>query len=651
MFSRLCVLTLCSLLFVPASASAAPFTETALTTVRGSARCAHSTATPDTLAVRNDKEFALLRATTAGLTSAGWEPLDMQLACVSVAVQPNGAGVAVGVKIAESEVEYEYVARLREPGGSWGAPLTIGTGGYPASISTAISDRGDAVVAWEDQTLTSDSIKYAIRAARRRPGAGFGAPVVLASQRKQWLSYAQTGISADGEAIVLWSREDRSRPFVAHAEAAIAPADGAFAPTVHVGEIEWGSAPALAVAPDGRALVAVPDGESLRVAERAPGGGFEPPVRVAAAHDERGVWTSVAIGAGGQAAVAWHGDLRDGAGVVMRSAAGAFGTPVTLSKRQAIVGFDPFYESDTFWGLTPSSDGGPVPPSPIDARLLADGRVAVAWVGHARFGRPAHLATVPLGGGPVVSRTAGGLLHDASRAFALVLADGTPALAWVDDPPARGYGVHLAADGAQPSADPPAPRVRVGAPAKRTLAAFGWLRLPVTCSGPCHVRAHVGDSGEENTLILPRGGRGRLNLSPLSGPIAPPRLGPVRIRITYGPPNAREPNVRTMKLRLVRAAGPPEARVVALRAVRRGNTIRVSWRTDQPAKFAAFDVTGAATRRWSGEPPAAARIYSTKGRRSFQVTLRNTADVRWVTVRALILDPWSDFRRTVVAVS
>ena len=169
--------------------------------------------------------------------------------------------------------------------------------------------------------------------------------------------------------------------------AAIAPADGAFAPTVDVGELKWRSAPALAVAPDGRALVAVPDGESLRVAERAPGGGFAAPARVAAAQDERGVWTSVAIGAGGEAAVAWHGDLRDGAGVVTRSAAGAFGAPVTLSKRQALGAFDPFYESRAFWEVSSTARDKPEPPSAI-RRASAGRRPCGRRVGRPRTLRP-----------------------------------------------------------------------------------------------------------------------------------------------------------------------------------------------------------------------------------------------------------------------
>ena len=131
MFSRLCLRTLGSLLLVPASASAAPFTETPPTTVQGLARCAHSTATPDTLAVTSDEGFALLRANPAGLTSADPGSLEAQFACVSVAARPNGAGLAVGTAAPESATANAYVARLKEPGGTWGAPLTIGTAAIP----------------------------------------------------------------------------------------------------------------------------------------------------------------------------------------------------------------------------------------------------------------------------------------------------------------------------------------------------------------------------------------------------------------------------------------------------------------------------------------------------------------------------------------
>ena len=49
MFSRHCLPTLCSLLLVPASASAAPFSETPLETLRGEAHCVLATGDPDTL--------------------------------------------------------------------------------------------------------------------------------------------------------------------------------------------------------------------------------------------------------------------------------------------------------------------------------------------------------------------------------------------------------------------------------------------------------------------------------------------------------------------------------------------------------------------------------------------------------------------------
>src|SRR5262249_45074619 len=143
------------------------------------------------------------------------------------------------------------------------------------------------------------------------------------------------------------------------------------------------------------------------------------------------------------------------------------------------------------------------------------------------------------------------------------------------------------------------PKVTVGPPAKRTIHPDADVKLPVTCSGPCDVFVQsFGGPIAWGRLRLARGGTGKLELTQGSKPLAPRRLGHVRLRVTYGSLGTQQPRQRVVTFRLVRAreAAAPAARPYRLRAVRRDGTIRVTWRVRDPDDFEIFFVTGAATR-------------------------------------------------------
>ena len=59
----------------------------------------------------------------------------------------------------------------------------------------------------------------------------------------------------------------------------------------------------------------------------------------------------------------------------------------------------------------------------------------------------------------------------------------------------------------------------------------------------------------------------------------------------------------------------------------------MSWRVRNPSGVQIYYVTGAATREWTGEPPAFDWAFTVRKRRSFTLTLGNAAAVRWVTLR------------------
>ncbi len=155
---------------------------------------------------------------------------------------------------------------------------------------------------------------------------------------------------------------------------------------------------------------------------------------------------------------------------------------------------------------------------------------------------------------------------------------------------------------------------------------------------------------------LAHGGRGSIGLfADSDDPFAPRRLGAVRLRVTYGALDARHPRTRTVTVRLRRTPSPPAARPVSLRAVRRGNRIRVTWRTDHAVNkdwAEVFYINGSsASGAWTVEAPEVRGVAGSAGNRSFAVTLtQHTAGIRFVTLRTRHIGNPADDERTTVAV-
>ena len=148
-------------------------------------------------------------------------------------------------------------------------------------------------------------------AARRPAGGAFGPPELLATTNQP--DRVEVGIAGNGEAFVLIAAPVTDRPPMRVAVQVAIGAPGAAFALVPVGEARWRSRPALAVGPDGRALVTSTDGRSVLAVERPPGGAFGAPVAVGpAGGDLVGVVTSAALDASGAAVVAWRGVLQGG---------------------------------------------------------------------------------------------------------------------------------------------------------------------------------------------------------------------------------------------------------------------------------------------------------------------------------------------------
>ena len=261
------------------------------------------------------------------------------------------------------------------------------------------------------------------------------------------------GITGDGEPIVVWSA-----PKTRAVWKVTAAVGGA---TTELGDVPWRSQPALAVAPDGHALATYADDRGLHVSERAPGGAFGAPVRVAAIRDPLGGRTRAQLAPDGRAVIATAGIALGGVRAVTREPGAAFSAPVTLAAADRTMSNDVFLNGQSSlappgrWGF-----GG----ADITATLTADGRALVSWVGTTRA---AILAT--LAGGAPALQTFGGDLADASFARAVLLADGTPALVWGEAQTNSAFRLRLAADGATGSSATP-PDVRIGTPKSLSLA-------------------------------------------------------------------------------------------------------------------------------------------------------------------------------------
>ena len=495
--------------------------------------------------------------------------------CVAVATRASGAGVAFGWDGFEANK-----AALRDPGGTWSRPAAIATidGRWQAGLGekAAVSDNGHAAAAWIErhalaggEDADEEHFVYRLRVARRAPGGAFGPAETVVEQTGQEPRH-EVGIADNGDAVVLlWHTEGSLPPVRVPVQAAIAIAGGTFAAPVALGEIPGRAAPSLAVGADGRAVVAMPDRTSLRVAERPPGGAFGAPVPLAPASDPVGVHTRAAIGAGGQAAILAFGSEWHRITLVSRAAAGPFSAPVIVSSGETPPrNFDRFYTSEWLYAYT--SIGQFVGHGLPDLALTGDGRALVAARSFDRVGRwlgdSARLTIVPLGGATVETHTAGRRIGFDDSVLALTLADGAPAIAWTTLGRALRAEVHLATVGLTPPADGPVPRVRIGGPRNPVIPAGRPMKLPVTCSGPCEVHAEVIGNETDGGVRLAHGGRGSIGLfADSDDPFAPRRLGAVRLSVTYGAPDARHPRTRTVTLRLRRTPSPPAARPVSLR--------------------------------------------------------------------------------------
>jgi len=618
-------------LAVPGAASAAGLGELRPLELPAGRTCVDPTGVPGELALQTVEGVSLVSVSRSGFTPGQRLSFAAPYPCRSLVGRASGAAV-----IAVDNGYEGVLAAVRDPGGAWGPVVSLPTqdGWHVDDIEPAVSDRGDVLLVWRETYSGPGPWAERLVTARRAPGGSFGAAQVIASASGAGsLLWFQPGVAATGEALVGFMAAGSDRePYTAGVQVAIAPAQGAFAAPVHVADARWLSVPSLDVAADGQALLAVNDGASMRVAERAPGAPFGAATPISSSAPGIFLSPTVRLGAGGAATVAWTAPGTAGGLVVAsRRAGGAFSPPVavTTGRAAAYAPWDPFFASETYYRALVEDPDAELDRFEADARSqpTADGRVLYALTERAAGGTGVAISLATLSGGvPTIAPAA--RVSSGGDATPFVLADGTPAVVW-SEPVASSEEqerLRVAAEGVTTPRDPRPPTLRVGEPLERTLGELDPLRLPIRCSAACDVTATVESAltSAQASVRLKHAGRATLSLKYAAYAAAE---GRVRVRIEYGAPGALHPATRTIRLRLT---ARPDARSprIAVQARRHGNRVRVRVRLSGVADT--LYVSGENARAYDGEPLVTRTL---KVDRSATLTLPAQPRLRWVAVR------------------
>lgn len=565
-------------------------------------------------------------------------PIGIRYAC-GAAGGADGAPLLAAWERVRGGRPADLALRVAAPGA---APVTVRAvhGRDVNDPAIAVAPGGAAVIAWSERPVRSLSDELLYASVRPSAGAAFG-PAQPLSRMTGFAPEAAVGIDAAGRATVAWlSRSHAHTQYgsTSIVEVASSSADGGFGPPQRLGR-SLGERVALAVAPDGRALLAADVvgelGGSLEAYERLPGGTrfAHVPLRSGGSSDDG---LAVALAPDGGAAIAYRNDARS-VTVALRPPGGAFGDWADVVPHVRSASGSAIFFADI--SGSPDDAVGRA----LRAALGPGGEVVLSWVDDAR-GRRAATAYAALGtlsGGMERPQRLGSPCRSAAGAVPVALPDGRIAVAWADNAramsldtwtAARGGGrVHVARGEPEGSAGAAAPRLTARLAGPRALAPGETLRVRVRCDVACDVRAVAlargvgvaagGDgsgpaiwtaassslrAGASAVLRVPgmngfdlAGARGKPRTPLVVSACAP--AGALAQRLELAPPRI--------------AAAPPLPRVVGLAAVRRGGAIRVTWSTAAPA---------VRTRFYVSTVPAYPRVTQSvagHGRRRFAVTL------------------------------
>lgn len=559
------------------------------------------------------------RVGDAAITPGPTTTLGWQMSC---AEPSGGASPLLASAVWNGQSTVAAVAALGGSPTTFPAPPERAYAG-PVAVAQAAS--GAAAVAWYESrsvrepgvTTYSSSDPPTARSrvvvAVRAPSAEtFGAPIALSD----WIEAPMAqfagpavGIDDAGDVVVAWAQAETNAATTRLATVAA----GAAAPGP-VRRFAGGQPPALAVASNGRALLATGNGDVLE--RPSPDAPFSqvPLLGVGGPAD-----FAVALNPDGAAVIGRRGGT--GVSVWLRPAGGAFGDEQVLVARADRS--DGFVASQVLIGWV--EDGEPQRPYPpadgtrngdLHLVLTDDGRVVTTWMDGDRDsdgsaptkllaaeGRVDGTMTKP---SPVSSPCL-----SPSDAYPILLADGQIGIVWTESvskrPTSPTYSestvlrLHLSLPG-EPAPASPAPRLSARYVGPRALRADQPAAIQVRCAGaPCAVRVATsqefglpGDIDDRfgwdvNQLASPADATRRLPLTLFGSEERPqrkPKAHPIQVLAcdAAGVVVAR----RTLSPVVRQVAARPRPRLRGLSAHRVGSTVVLRWQTVRPARGVTF---------------------------------------------------------------
>lgn len=265
-------------------------------------------------------------AVPAQAASSWSPPVQLPAGCVSsgsvpgLAVNAAGTEAAAGSQLNADNSSSVLVCTSAD-GQTWPAPATVGQGTSPA---VALAPDGRAVTASEGGPSTAPVIQASVRP----PGGTWSAPVTVGTDARGPL----IGIDRSGDAIIAWPGAAGT------IHTASLPAGGSWTPAQTLATTNYGSGLAMAVNSAGSAVLTWAAKGTGVVGTYADSGtilgGFAAPVKVGLPPYPGGR-TSVALNDAGQAVMVWARGLGAANVAATRSAAGTWSAAVQLSANEA----------------------------------------------------------------------------------------------------------------------------------------------------------------------------------------------------------------------------------------------------------------------------------------------------------------------------
>lgn len=611
--------------------------------------------------------------------ATGFEP-EQRLSVGATFVCPElaRAGGVTALAAAVSHKRYTQTVRALVSDGSTVRALTVGRTQFDAgSISTAVSPRGEVLLAWAQQRgYLQHRVQQRIVTRRIAPGGILGPLQGLSPWQRDDNESLATAYDGAGNATVAWSQPIPARGRAGDLyklQVASGAEGGPLGPaTTVVPAVQEPQTLALAVAPNGRALLAHDGSAGIGIFERpALGGAFERR-RVPGLRDDRGATPGVALLDDGGGLITWrdqsYGEQDEGrVWISVRPPGVGFGRARIVDARM------PPRDRSTSSLFFTSETKAPLDGANLRLRtaLAPDGRFSLAWTR-----RPGS----PFGDDPVVARAVAGSLGGAlGRAttiscrcrtvngVAALTVGGEPAAAFTDNRsngvfgrfelPSRAGRLHLWTASA-PYPRSRTPRLTVTAPRRQVLRWRDPLRLRARCSSACDLRGTLAQRprrGERlralGTASLSHAGTTWLSLrSEYGTPLMPPHARKVRVAVrAYARNGVRAPAIRRLWAAAERKPLPELSLPFDARVRRAGHALVVTWR--YPARPASVSFLIEASRGAHRYTPPSPRLFGYRNhnrRGSYRVVLRPRARDRVRIVELTVSQPGRSHSRKLV---